>query len=314
MKKLTMLSVAIVLIHYSHAFGQSVAHQWNEAMLDAVRIDTPRPTVHARNLFHVSAAMYYAWATYDPVAVGYLTTERHAAANIDAARNEAISFAAYRVLNNRFENSPGAATSLANFAAKMQSLGYDPDFSSTDGDSPAAVGNRIAQRIIDYGASDGANQAGNYADTSGYVPVNPPLVVSEPGITITDPNLWQPLTVPTADGGAATQSFLTPHWGEIASFGMQKAPGAVYHDPGPPPFLGTSTDADYKNQFLEVARLQSQLTPDDGAMVDISPGVLGNNPLGSNEGTGHAVNPATGLPYAPNLVQRGDFGRVLAEY
>jgi hypothetical protein len=49
-------------------------------------------------------------------------------------------------------------------------------------------------------------------------------------------------------------------------------------------------------------------------MIDISPGVRGNNPLGANTGTGHAVNPATGQPYAPNVMKRGDFGRVLAEY
>src|SRR5258705_3479525 len=44
------------------------------------------------------------------------------------------------------------------------------------------------------------------------------------------------------------------------------------------------------------------------------PGAFGNNTLGTNDGTGHAANPATGLPYAPNLVKRGDFARVLAEF
>ena len=40
----------------------SVARMWNEALLDAIRKDLARPTVHARNLFHMSAAMYDAWA------------------------------------------------------------------------------------------------------------------------------------------------------------------------------------------------------------------------------------------------------------
>ena len=40
----------------------SVARLWNDALLDAIRKDLARPTVHARNLFHMSAAMYDAWA------------------------------------------------------------------------------------------------------------------------------------------------------------------------------------------------------------------------------------------------------------
>jgi hypothetical protein len=298
----------------STARAESIAREWNDLLLDAIRVDTPRPTVHARNLFHLSTTMYDAWAAYDPVANGYITNENHTAADIEAARAEAISFAAYRVLNNRFATSPGAATSLASFNAQMDAHGYDRNFTSTIGNSPAAVGNRIAENMIAYGLADGSNQAGNYADNSGYTPVNPPLVVSSVGNTIVDANRWQQLTIPTAAGGTATAPFLTPHWGEIRSFGMTKAPGAVYHNPGPPPYLGSAADAQYKAEFLEVARLQSQLTPDDGAMVDCSPGVIGNNGLGSNAGIGHAVNPTTGLPYASNLMKRGDFGRVLAEF
>ena len=44
----------------------SAARVWDEAALDAIRRDLPRPTVHARNLFHMSAGMWDAWAAYDP--------------------------------------------------------------------------------------------------------------------------------------------------------------------------------------------------------------------------------------------------------
>ena len=37
---------------------ESVARKWNEVLLEAIRNDFARPTVHARNLFHVSVAMY----------------------------------------------------------------------------------------------------------------------------------------------------------------------------------------------------------------------------------------------------------------
>jgi len=59
--------------------------------------------------------------------------------------------------------------------------------------------------------------------------------------------------------------------------------------------------------------------------MDISPGAFGNNSLdfagnyGDGnfqiyDGHGHANNPVTGQPYAPNVVKRGDFSRVCAEF
>ena len=50
----------------------SVARRWDEALLDAIRRSLPNPPVHARNLFHVSMAMWDAWATYDTTARGVL--------------------------------------------------------------------------------------------------------------------------------------------------------------------------------------------------------------------------------------------------
>ena len=55
-----------------HASTHSVARIWNEMQLNAIRIDAARPPVQARNLFHVSLAMYDAWAAYDSVASTYL--------------------------------------------------------------------------------------------------------------------------------------------------------------------------------------------------------------------------------------------------
>ena len=36
----------------------SIARTWNEVILESIRNDFARPTVHARNLFHMSAMMY----------------------------------------------------------------------------------------------------------------------------------------------------------------------------------------------------------------------------------------------------------------
>lgn len=42
----------------------SVARLWNEELLHAISKDLARPPIQARNLFHLSAAMYDAWAVY----------------------------------------------------------------------------------------------------------------------------------------------------------------------------------------------------------------------------------------------------------
>src|SRR6266849_4265391 len=69
----------------------SVARRWDEALLDAIRRSLPNPPVHARNLFHLSVAMWDAWATHDAAASGYLFKEKHQAGDVTAARNEAMS-------------------------------------------------------------------------------------------------------------------------------------------------------------------------------------------------------------------------------
>ncbi|MCG8391031.1 MAG: hypothetical protein MJA30_36110, partial [Cytophagales bacterium] len=61
---IVFLSLSLLTLAYA-ACGQSVARQWNEVLLDAIRRDFARPTVHARNLFHTSAVMYDVWAIFN---------------------------------------------------------------------------------------------------------------------------------------------------------------------------------------------------------------------------------------------------------
>ncbi|MBI2775708.1 MAG: vanadium-dependent haloperoxidase [Chloroflexi bacterium] len=299
----------------------SVARRWDDALLDAIRRALPNPPVHARNLYHLSAAMWDAWATYDPTADGVFFSEKHTASDVTAARNEAISYAAYRVLTARFIKAVGGADSLSAFADVMDSLCYPLDVTATEGDSPAAIGNRVAKTVLDAGLADGSNQTDGYADPD-YAPVNAPLVVAGSGATMVDPNRWQPLQIermisqngiPVTNG---VQVAIGTQWGHVTGFALP-AGGArgTPIDPGPPPRLGDSvTDSALKDQLVEVIRDSSELDPADPATIDISPGVRGGNSLGTNDGAGHPVNPTNGQPYPPNVVKRADFGRVMAEF
>ncbi len=302
--------VALLLIPLARpAWGQSVARVWDEQALDAIRIDKARPPVHARNLWHLSAAMYDAWAAYDPTGAGFLDREK--LSGTPAAQAEAVSYAAYRVLNDRYALSPNAASSLAAFSTQMTALGYDPSITTTVGNSPAAVGNRVAAKVIAYGLADGSNQQHNYADTTGYAPVNATLDVTSHGAgPVADPSRWQPLKFEGEPG----QHFLAPQWGDVTPFGLTRpSPGAAYGSdlaPAPPAF----GSQEYKDAAVQVIEFSGRLDAADGRVIDISPGARGNNTLGTNDGAGRSVNPKTGLPYAPELVPQGDYGRVLAEF
>jgi len=298
----------------------SVARLWNEAVLAAIRSDFPAPTVHARNLFHSSAAMWDAWAAFDPAASAVFVDESHTAADVTAAREEAMSHAAYTILVERYLPSPGAEEAVTRLDDLMDALCYDRAFTSTEGDDPAALGNRIAAEVLEFGRSDGANEADGYV--SDYVSVNPPLLVDRPGTEMNDPNRWQPLEleVMVAQNGLpldeTVQSFVGPHWGEVAPFALPPADDdGLVVDPGSPPYLGDpATDREFKAAVNEVIRFGATLDPADGQTIDISPSVRGNRQVGTYEARGHDTNPVTGEPYEPNPVAHGDFGRVIAEF
>jgi hypothetical protein len=283
--------------------------------MGAIRRDLPRPTVHARNLYHLSAAMWDAWAAYDATADGVFVREKYTAADVGAARAEALSYAAYRVLVHRYAKATGGTVSANCFRAFMERLGYNPDDAVTTGESPRALGNRIAQTIISFGADDGANEQQDYADTTGYTFVNPPLVLEEPGVRMTDPIAWQPLNLASAvtQNGiittAGVQGYIGAHWRNVKPFAMRRPEGGgLYHDPGPPPAFNDAM----RGYLVDVLRKSSWLASEE--LIDTSPAGMGNNSLGANDGAGYALNPVTNQPYTPRLVRRADFGRVLAEF
>jgi hypothetical protein len=307
---------------------------WGEQLLHAISLDTARPTVHARNLFTLSTAMYDAWAVYDPAAATYLHHEHANAAHIEQAKNTAVSYAAYNIILHRFVTGPagvgpGRLQTQADIQQQMVDLGYDPDFTSTDGNSPAAVGNRVAQTVISHFLADGSREAMNYSNPPGFAPINDPLTFDLPGTTMNDPNRWQPLHFL---GGRidqfgrpineSTQRHLTPFWGAVTPFGMTSAdrsPNGVYHDQGTPRQLGGPTDAAFKQRdALEFLRISENLDPTTLDVIDISPATRGNTPNApfteSYDQAGYAVNPYTRLPYTPQIIKHGDFGRVVAEF
>jgi hypothetical protein len=100
----------------------------------------------------------------------------------------------------------------------------------------------------------------------------------------------------------------------VRAFALPASDAGVPIDSGAPPRLEGDAGRGYKRDALTVIRRSAELDPRNGVSLDIGPRARGGNSLGANDGHGHDVNPATGKPYASNVVLRGDYGRALAEY
>ena len=215
--------------------GRSIATFWNETAVAVLRDGNATEPEQARDLFDLSKA---ALAAYDRAGA--------------RGRNAAISYASYRLLLWRASFGANLDTTFALLANRLRSLGYSPDFTSTAGSSPAALGNRIAAAAIAAGRHDGSLESLHYID-AGYTPMNGPLVVAQPGSTVHDATFWQPLALGqiAAHGLAAIpakiQSFADAQWGRVRTYKPMR------FDPGPPPF-GDPSSAAYKRAAVAVIR------------------------------------------------------------
>ena len=287
--------------------SQSIAREWNEAVLVGIRNDFARPTVHARNLYHTSILMYDAWAVFDDEAQtfflgkqvgdyfcdfeGFIPSE-----SVEESRRKAISYAVYRLMRHRFANSPGIEVIYDTMDDLMEHEGYDTANTTVDyqlGDA-AALGNYLAQEMIAYGMQDGANEANDYINQF-YEPVNEELNTDIAGNDMLEfPNRWQPLKIEnfvdqsgnTIPGG--TPEFLSPEWGFVTPFALTDDDLSiveregdtywVYNDPGAPSYIqeGLGIDDPYKWGFAMVPVWASHLGPENEQIIDISPRSIGN--------------------------------------
>ncbi len=306
MKKV-FLYLLIILVNLPLLNAQSIAREWNEEILNGVRNDFARPTVHARNLWHTSIAMYDVWALFDTTAETYFLGKTIDGFSVpfdgfstsdsdQEAIEKAISYALYRLITVRFSSSPGQAEIFSSINDLMESHGYDASFSNTNYQSgdPRALGNYLAQQLISFGHQDGSNEANDYANQF-YVPINEPLDTDSYGNPDMEfPNRWQPLFLESFidqsgnEFPAGVIDFLSPEWGEVSPFALVEDDLTilsrdgydfkVYHRPVDPWYIqdGIGINDPYKWGFAMVSVWGSHLGTEDEVMIDISPTNFGN--------------------------------------
>ncbi|MEO0869228.1 MAG: vanadium-dependent haloperoxidase, partial [Cyanobacteria bacterium J06642_11] len=244
----------------------TISVQWDRAVQQAVINTSPGPTIASRAYGIVHTAMFDAWAAYDLGAISTTalgdTLQRPTAENTDANKTEAMSFAAYRVLAELFP------TEQAIFDTLMAQLGFDPNNTTVNTSTAAGIGNVSAETLMVQRRADGSNQLNSYADTTGYTPTNPD------SDTIINPERWTPEYVPidSAPGDpnfVRQQSFLTPHWGTVDTFGVSDI--AAIRPVAPKPFFladGTTVNPEFIAQTEFVVDASANLTDEQKLIAE----------------------------------------------
>lgn len=225
-----------------------LALQWNRLTCDAIYYAQLPPTLAARALAMVHTAMYDAWTAY---AGGcYISTitgdrlkrpeEEHTKEN----REIAFSYAAWRIVEALFVDSLKEEKLHEMVSPLLGSLdGCRIDDCSLDVKTPQGVGNLSAKLILESRRGDGSNPK-EYADYTGYRPVNPP-----PPEQVVKVDRWQP----QLEGTKRPQKFLHPHWGLVRPFALEC--GGQLRPPPPAP----DGSGQFRVQMAEIIRISACL-------------------------------------------------------
>jgi hypothetical protein len=250
------------LLAQGAAQAATVASDWVGVAREGVGNQPQGPTVASRIYGILGTAMYDAYSAYAPTPSSTRlgdNLQRPSVENTQANKEEAISFAAYRVLS---ELLPSQITALND---RMISLGYNPSNTTTDTTTAAGIGNVMAETLMSFRRVDGSNQLNNYVDTSGYTTPNTPEQV-------VDIELWTPEHVPV-NSNSPLQRYLTPHWGDVEPFSLSSS--AQFRPAAPEPFL-LDPNASADLQAGTITRADNTVVPISAALIgtDINPGFI----------------------------------------
>lgn len=253
--------------------------EWNNILLEAIRnvgklgpsnpnFSRGGPPQVARSIGIIYTAVYDAWSAYDAVAkpVHRTTPRKPVGQHSEVNRRKAVSQAAYRAIIDQFPPAiyeggfrPAYETMLTTQLAKDGIVIGGPT------PTPVDVGNQAADDVLAFRHSDNANQAGLYADTSGYVPMNKPMAAILPAApdAIDFPGRWQALTYLNNAHEAKTPKFICPHWGNVKPFALTS--GSQFR---PTTLPQSPLSQGYLDQAKHVIDIQARLNPEQKVIAE----------------------------------------------
>ena len=238
-----------------------------------------------------------------------------------------MSFAAYRILLWRYGDGRRTSTTAprSSWTRRWRRSVTGPTSRATEGDAPggARQPHRGSRHRVRREPMDRSRRSATR--TPSYMPGQRPARGRQAGRGHERPEplaaarAWRAdLAERPARSRARSRTSSGPHWGHVTGVRAAAEPRTgMPIDPGPPPRLG---DPATRRGVQGRGRRHhppaaSELDATDGVTIDISPGALGDNPLGTNDGDGPRGQPATGQPYEPHVVParrlRAGPGRVL---
>lgn len=242
--------------------SKTLALQWNQLTLDAIKLTNTSPPLAARALAMVHTAMYDGWSVYSKCAFSTTTSRYIKKYGEGCGENEVektFSYAAYRVLTDLFWLAlPPEKRNM--FRDLMNQCDFNPDDCSMDITKASGIGNLIARLVLDYRHGDEANQQGilfhfaPWTDFTGYKPVNLP----DPA-PVKDINHWQPLTI-----NGKAQQFLLPHWPLVKPFALSFAKQFRPE----PPYNSKDTCNEFKKQACEILELSASLSDKEKVIAE----------------------------------------------
>ena len=255
-----LIYISLFIAQACSAVAQSVAVQWENAALAAIRNSPlPAPAV-ARALAIVDTCMYDAWAAYDERATGTQLGDvlrRPAAERTLGNKNEAVSYAAYRALVDVLPESESQV-----YKPLLLKLGYSAENNSRDITAPGGIGNVACSAVLAYRHGDKANQLGTlapgaYSDWTAYRPMNKATalpVLGQPSAV----NHWQPLIYTNSRGERISQLYREAHWGQVMPFALKN--GDQFRAALAPFGPAQAGTAEYENQLQETVAVSAGLT------------------------------------------------------
>ena len=201
----------------------------------------------------LATGLFDALAPYHPTAVGAYTRIERRPQEEWTLRNMNIAslYASYHVARGLLPQREAVWRSM------LTDYGLDPDV-GMDLSTPAGIGTAAGKGAVAARLHDGMNQVGNYANSTGYAPVNT-------AYELVDASRWQPAIRRRGMGIHTVQQFVTPQMANtepFASFNPRD-----YRIPAPAASNPENWDA-YKAQVDHVLEVSANLSDEDKMMAE----------------------------------------------